>query len=172
MHIYKLILLALLGGAVAFSSCKKDDKPKPKNQTEQPENKDEEGDLTADGKVRLSAMTGNYEGTDVVTKFETGIKAEPKPFSFSITKKGEKSVDLKSKIGANDEVFTYVEKKNADKIVELECTKILDRRTIVWKMTFTLDGKKIEIHENTTALDPKTKKEKTVETSLVKATKK
>ncbi|GEM_PF-5320039 len=172
MRIDKLILLALLGGAVAFTSCKKDES-KDKNPTQQKDKQeDEQGDLAADGKVSLAALAGNYEGTDEETNFETGAKSAPKPFSFSIAKVGEKSIKQSFKHNGSNVDFTYTVKARDEKKVELESTQALDGRTLVYKMTFTLEGKSIEIHESTTATDPKTKKEKTVETSLVKAKKK
>ncbi len=147
MRIHRWILLASLAfvaTTVTFTSCKKDqNKETEKQETQKPEEKKPEGDLLPDGRVRLSALTGRYEGKNEEMKFDT---EEKKTESVTFDLKGtDQKITMSGKENNKPYSIDFNIKENKGGVVKGSYVATTESHVAEFSLTFTLEKKEVEV---------------------------
>ena len=147
MRIHTLILLASLAfvaTTVTFTSCGKDQtKETQKQETQKPEEKKPEGDLLPDGRVRLSALTGRYEGKNEEMDFVTEKK---KTESVTFDLKGtDQKITMSGTENNKPYSVDFTIKENKGGVVTGKLIATTESHIAEFFLTFTLEKKEVEI---------------------------
>ncbi len=148
MRIHRLILLASLAfltTSVTLTSCKKKEvnKEPQKQETQKPEEKKPEGDLLPDGRVRLSALTGKYEGKNEKMNFDTE-KKETENMTFDL-KGTEQKITMSGKENNKPYSIDFAIKENKGGVVKGTYVATPGTHVAEFSLTFTLEKKEVEI---------------------------